>query len=94
MYTFSAKVWDQRDWQHPKRELHIAVSFSHVSFLPSTHTRSANPNRTTGDEMISLEYAPPIFTRSARGHTTGIPDEQRTMTQLTHGCHKYQCNGC
>ncbi|PLW17413.1 hypothetical protein PCANC_14652 [Puccinia coronata f. sp. avenae] len=35
----------------------------------------ANLNHTTGDEMISLEYAPPIVTRSARGHTTGMPDE-------------------
>jgi hypothetical protein len=55
---------------------------------------NANLNCTKGDKMISLEYAPQIVTRSSCGHTTGIRDEKRTMTQLTHGCHKYQPNGC
>ncbi|PLW31699.1 hypothetical protein PCANC_24841 [Puccinia coronata f. sp. avenae] len=40
--------------------------------------------------MISLEYPPPITTRSARGHTIGNLDEQRTTTPLAHGCHKKQ----
>jgi hypothetical protein len=34
--------------------------------------------------MISLEYAPLIVTSTAQGYSTGIPDDQNTMTQISH----------